>query len=49
LSDEKPVQNERGTWDALDENGYGHSLGYETEAMVEAWLAGYDCGAWENR
>lgn len=44
----RPVQNERGTWDALSRDGYGHSLGYATKAECEAWIDGYDTGASEN-
>lgn len=44
----RPVKNERGTWDALTANGYGHSLGFVTEDKVETWLDGYSVGASEN-
>lgn len=47
--EERPVQNEDGTWDALDANGYGHSLGLASRAEVEIWLMGYEVGAEENK
>lgn len=46
--DFRPVQDENGKWDALDAQGYGHSLGYATEAEAEAWIRGYETGAREN-
>lgn len=46
--DERPVQNDDGTWDALDAQGYGHVLGYATEGEAAAWLDGYHVGAREN-
>lgn len=44
----RPAQRSDGTWDALDNHGYGHSLGYASAELVEAWLDGYDTGAREN-
>lgn len=48
---ERPVEREGepGKWDALDSNGWGHSLGYSSPELVEAWLAGYDTDSEENR
>jgi bacillopeptidase F (M6 metalloprotease family) len=46
--EQRPVQNDDGTWDALDANGYGHTLGLENEYEVEIWLEGYSVGAKEN-
>lgn len=44
-----PVPREDdGKWDALDGHGYGHILGYATEAECAAWIDGYDQGAKEN-
>lgn len=46
--DYRPVQNEEGTWDALDANGYGHSLGFIEDVLVQIWIDGYNTGAREN-
>lgn len=46
--EEQPVQRDDGLWDALDGNGYGHSLGFSTRAECEAWLQGYHTGSQEN-
>jgi len=43
----RPVKNERGTFDALDANGWGTTLGW-TEREVECWIDGYNTGAREN-
>jgi hypothetical protein len=50
--EERPTQRaeggDDGLWDALDANGHGHTLGYRSRELVEAWLAGYRVGAAEN-
>lgn len=45
----RPVQRDTGEWDALDANGYGHTLGLEYRGSVEIWIAGYNAGAEENQ
>lgn len=46
--DLRPVEAVTGSWDALYANGTGYTLAYESEALAEAWIEGYDTGAMEN-
>lgn len=46
--DLRPVENDQGTWDALDEHGYGHCLWATSEEEVWTWINGYNTGAREN-